>query len=240
MRDGNMIKKVEIYGDSILKGIMLNKETGKYYFGTKDNIEKISNDFNVDIKNNAKFGCTITKGYHQLMKRLQSNTTCDAMILEYGGNDCDYDWAKIAATPNENFIPRTQINEFRQTYIKMIEALNSKNITPVLISLPPISAEKYINWICKDGINKESIMLWLKDVQRIYRVQELYSSEIDSIAKEYNCAFIDIRKEFLKKENLNNYLCEDGIHPNEQGHKIIANTIRNFMKKSNKFIHNEL
>ena len=49
----NIIKKVEIYGDSILKGVMLDENTGRYYFGTKENIKKISDDFGLDIVNNA-------------------------------------------------------------------------------------------------------------------------------------------------------------------------------------------
>ena len=232
----NIIKKVEIYGDSILKGVMLDENTGRYYFGTKENIKKISDDFGLDIVNNAKFGCTINKGYMLLKKKLDSGMDCDAVILEYGGNDCDFNWEEIAKNPNEDFLPKTEIKRFKDTYIQMITELKEKNIIPVLISLPPISAEKYMKWVCRHGISKDNILLWLGDIQRVYRFQELYSSIIEELAYEQNVPFVDVRKAFLENKNLNELLCEDGIHPNSKGHKIITETFSSFMKGCKDFV----
>lgn len=232
----NIIKKVEIYGDSILKGVMLDENTGRYYFGTKENIKKISEDFDLDIVNNAKFGCTITKGYTSLKKKLDNGLDCDAVILEYGGNDCDYNWEEISKNPTEEFLPKTEIKEFKDTYIQMITDLKVRDITPVLISLPPISAEKYINFVCRNGISKDNLLLWLGDIQRVYRYQELYSSVIEELAHEQNVPFIDVRKAFLEKKNLNELLCEDGIHPNNMGHKIITDTVTKFMQNCKDFV----
>lgn len=233
-----VIKKVQIYGDSILKGVMLDSSTERYYFGTKENIEQISKDYSLDIKNNAKFGCTIKKGYMQLKKDMEKGMDCDAVVLEYGGNDCDYNWEEIAENPESEFLPKTEITDFKNTYCSMIEELKEKSITPVLISLPPISAEKYINWICRKEISKDNVLLWLGDVQRIYRFQELYSATIEDIAREYDCPFIDVRKAFLEKQDLNELLCDDGIHPNSKGHKIITDSVKSFIKKCKDFKFN--
>ena len=42
---------------------------------------------------------------------------------------------------------------------------------------------------------------------------------------------IDITSKFLEIKNYSNLLCDDGIHPNEKGHKIIAEAIKEHIEK---------
>ena len=42
---------------------------------------------------------------------------------------------------------------------------------------------------------------------------------------------IDITSKFLEIKNYSNLLCDDGIHPNEKGHKIIAGAIKEHIEK---------
>lgn len=35
---------------------------------------------------------------------------------------------------------------------------------------------------------------------------------------------------FLEKKNYSRYLCDDGIHPNEKGHKLIAEAIKQHIR----------
>ena len=35
---------------------------------------------------------------------------------------------------------------------------------------------------------------------------------------------------FLEKKNYSRFLCEDGIHPNEEGHKLIAEAIKQHIR----------
>ena len=46
-----------------------------------------------------------------------------------------------------------------------------------------------------------------------------------------NCGFVDLRTAFLMKNNLLDYLCEDGIHPNEKGQQLIAETVIGHIEK---------
>ncbi|MOA67209.1 hypothetical protein D3C78_1942860 [compost metagenome] len=48
--------------------------------------------------------------------------------------------------------------------------------------------------------------------------------------------WIDIRDDFMKTEDYRKYMCEDGIHPNEQGHELIADYFIRFIKNN----HHEL
>lgn len=225
----NIIKQIGIYGDSILKGVMLDKNTNKYYIGNKQNVEQITSSFPLNVINNARFGCTIEKGYEQLKRDIEKGLNSDYIILEYGGNDCDFNWSEVSDAPDTDHTPHTKLERFKQLYKEMINILKEKHITPILISLPPINAEKYINWISRKGLNKDNILKWLGDVGKLYRYQELYSRTVEKIAKETGCLFVDVRTKFLEKENLKDYLCEDGIHPNENGHKLILEAFTEFL-----------
>ncbi|HZK69982.1 MAG TPA: SGNH/GDSL hydrolase family protein [Clostridia bacterium] len=224
----NLKKQIAVYGDSILKGIMLDKDSHKYYFSKESVAKSVEELLPVHIQNNSKFGCNIQKGYQQLKSALDKGLNCDIVLLEYGGNDCDYDWAEVSTKPKENHLPHTPIDLFEQTYREIIFELKEHNIKPLMMSLPPIDAEKYINWITRNGLSKENITKWLGDVQMIYRFQELYSNTVSRVAAETGSQFVDVRSRFLDKHNFKELICDDGIHPNAEGHKLISQTFMDF------------
>jgi acyl-CoA thioesterase-1 len=221
-------KQIAVYGDSILKGVMLDKVSHKYYLSKESVAKSVEELLPVHIQNNSTFGCTIQKGYQQLKSALDTGLNCEIVLLEYGGNDCDCDWAEVSAEPETNHLPHTPIDLFEQTYRKIIFELKEHNIKPLMMSLPPIDAEKYINWISRNDLSKESIIKWLGDVQAIYRFQELYSNMVSRIAAETGSLFVDVRSRFLDKHNFKELICDDGIHPTAEGHKLISQAFMDF------------
>ena len=103
----------------------------------------------------------------------------------------------------------------------MVCTLRAHGVKPVLSTLPPISSERYLDWITRDGLSKENILTWLGDANAIYRYQENYSRAIERLAGELNCFLVDLRSAFLEKRVLLPYLCADGIHPSDAGQKLI-------------------
>jgi hypothetical protein len=90
-------KKVEVFGDSVLKGIQVNPQNMRYHIDNNIDIKMIAKKFFLDIRNFSKFGCTITKGLTLIKKRLQdAGPFCDAIIMNFGGNDCNFDWQAIS------------------------------------------------------------------------------------------------------------------------------------------------
>jgi len=97
--------------------------------------------------------------------------------------------------------------------------------------LPPIDSMRYLNHICRNGINKEAILKWLHgDAQSIARFQELYSLQINSIAKKTGTILIDVRSAFLQRRDYASLICDDGIHPNREGHLLIASSFAEFLE----------
>ena len=224
------MKKIGVFGDSILKGIQMDPETKKYVIKNHIDYNKIENRHLVSIDNFSMFGCTIKKGYSLLQRHL-GKKSFDIVLLEYGGNDCDFNWVKIAEDPNENHMPNTPFFSFTDIYIKIIKQLKEKYIEPVLTTLPPLEPQRFFDWFCK-GLNKDNILKWLGTVNTIYRWQEKYSRAIERIGILTNTTVIDLRGAFLNHFKMDDLLCEDGVHPNTKGQNIITEALLNFSGKS--------
>lgn len=77
-------------------------------------------------------------------------------------------------------------------------------------------------------------MQWMRnDQQFITNWHERYNIEIFKLAIATQVPVIDITSIFLEKKNYSRYLCNDGIHPNEEGHKLIAKAIEEHVRKKN-------
>ena len=224
------IKKAAIFGDSILKGIQLDSDTKKYVVKNCIDLDKIGNKHLVSIDNFSMFGCTINKGNMMLQRRL-ANRSFDIVVLEYGGNDCDFNWQAVAERPCDTHIPNTSLTTFIDTYLKMIHWLKEKCIEPIVTTLPPLEPQRFFDWFCK-GLNKDNILQWLGSVNAIYRWQEKYSRAIEYIAYKTDTLLIDIRGAFLKHFRIDELLCEDGTHPNSKGQSIITEAFLNFSREN--------
>ena len=225
-------RKIEVFGDSLLKGIQLNPESMRYHVDNHIDVEGIEKTHSLSIKNYSKFGCTITKGYVFIQKRLQTDEVfCDAIVMDYGGNDCDFNWKEIAEKPDDEHLPNTPLDTFIDTYYKIICLLKEKGIRPILTNLPPVDAQRFFDWFC-NGLDKANILKWLGGVESIYRWQENYSKTIEQIAIETNTLLVDIRGAFLKHRRIKRFLCKDGTHPNTEGQKIITEAFFEFIEQS--------
>lgn len=213
-----------IFGDSVSKGVVFDSVLKKYILLRDSFVNRIMGSFPVRIRNYSSFGCTVTRGMDLLCKHKGELPGYDYTVLEFGGNDCDYDWAEVASSPEKNHQPKTPVHQFEQKYEELIEQVNQSGSHPVLLTLPPIDAKRYFEWISK-GLDASAILKFLGDIGHIYRWHERYNLAVCRIAKECCVPLIDISSAFLEKHDYQSLLCEDGIHPNENGHRIISGVI---------------
>ncbi|MDO4564409.1 MAG: SGNH/GDSL hydrolase family protein [Clostridia bacterium] len=220
------MKHLSIFGDSILKGVVLNPKNLRYQNSNDFDLEALFSEYGFVLNNQSRFGCTIGKGLTMMRRQLERNAPCDIAIIELGGNDSNFHWDEVAAEPDKEHLPATPLDVFKRLYGKMIDELTAAGIYPVLATLPPLCAERYLDWITKDGLSKANILSWLGDANAIYRYQERYSHVIGELVREKGCAFIDLRKTFLSRLHLHDYYCRDGIHPNGAGQRLILDSLR--------------
>ena len=218
----SVISKIDVLGDSILKGVVLDEAGGRYRLLKDSAVNTFAQLFHLEVKNHSHFGCTAPKALANLDRTLSSDFHADLVLLEFGGNDCDFDWAEVSADPQGFHEPHTPYDEFVKAMQNMIQTLLAKGITPVLMSLPPIDSLRFFDWVTRpDNVDPDKVLAYLGEKDFIYRHQERYSLAITSLAYKNNLPFVDVRDVFLKERDMGKCLCTDGIHPNERGQKLI-------------------
>jgi lysophospholipase L1-like esterase len=226
-----ILRKIELFGDSILKGIQINPLNKRYHVNNNIDIDMLNKKFSLDIINHSILGCTVTKGKAMLEKYFSKQADiqpdCSAILVGFGGNDCDFNWKSISENPEARHEPNTPIESFVNIYTNLIEKIKKKGIRPIITSLPPLEPQRYFDWFSKD-LNKENILRWLDGVNTIYRFQEFYSRTVEEIARNTGAKLIDLRGTFLKERCIGRFFCEDGIHPNTEGQNLITQEFTRF------------
>lgn len=212
---------VQIFGDSIMQGVIYSEESGRYKL--RENRFARLTASGVSVTNNSRMGATVEKGYHCLENKLHECKDT-LVVFEFGGNDCDFDWAKVSDEPSGEHHPHLEPERFTEIYKSAITSARAKGAEVAIATLVPLDAEKYMNFISR-GRSYESILRWLGDVSMLSRWQEYYSRLVEKIAAETGCPLIDLRGTFLMTHDYPSCLCADGIHPTEYGYALIENDL---------------
>ncbi len=216
------INKICVVGDSVLRPVIYDEEAQKYTIYKSGAVYAFEESYHIPVVNCSRFGCTIGKAFDILKKVLVSEKDFDTVLIELGGNDSDYNWDLVSENPNLPHLPHTPETDFMDILCEMIETILNEGKRPFIMNLPPIDYERYFNWIVKnDAKRAENILSFLGDKSYIYRHQELYSRMLENAALKYELYRIDVREKFLSIPHMSEYLCIDGIHPNEKGHVLI-------------------
>ena len=202
------MERAYIYGDSLLKATVPDAAM-RYHFHLSEVMAQYPTE-RLEVVNRAKMGSTISKGLS---------------LVEHDVNDSDFDWASIAADPEGDHRPRTELPEFLSKLKQTVTELARVGVQPVLMTLPPIDGARYLDYICRGGLSRDSIMRWLGDVGCIYRYQELYSDTVASFAMREGLPLIDVRRRFLPQRDLPELISADGIHLTMPGYRQLFDTL---------------
>ena len=219
------IKKAIVWGDSVAKGVIYDDSRSRYALSKSSAVKLVAEALGIEIVNRSRMGMTANEGLEMLKKDLDAGMSADVAIIEFGGNDCDFDWRSISETPYDVHLPKTTADIFENKMKMMISEVRAAGMSPYLVTLPPIDAERYFDFISRDGLSKENILEWLGDKNHIYRYHERYSVLISKIAREMGTKVLDVRAAFLGMWNSNRLFCTDGIHPTDEGQRVIADAV---------------
>ena len=222
--------KVTALGDSLTKGVILT-EANKYTLTENSYLDIVSRELDLQVSNYGRFGSTIDMGNAIIRRHSEDIASSEYTFIEYGGNDCDFDWMKIADSPMEDYTPKTTLNDFKERFITLINKVRDLGSKPVIISLPPILSTPYFSFFSRmmSEEQKRNVINWLGgSTDIISRWHESYNRALFMIAPETQTPIIDITTPFdTFRGDISSLYCADGIHPNVQGHRMIATTIIN-------------
>ena len=217
------MERAYIYGDSLLKATVPDAAM-RYHFHLSEVMAQYPTE-RLEVVNRAKMGSTISKGLSLVEHDVARGMDARWALVAYGGNDSDFDWASIAGDPEGDHRPRTELPEFLSKLKQTVTELARVGVQPVLMTLPPIDGARYLDYICRGGLSRDSIMRWLGDVGRIYRYQELYSDTVASFAMREGLPLIDVRRRFLPQRDLPELISADGIHLTMPGYRQLFDTL---------------
>lgn len=204
------IKGIILFGDSVFFGAGASHRN----FGCGRLLKKKLNK-PVLIKSRNKD--TTQDGLLRLRREVINEEAFSHVIVMFGNNDCrliDIDKAQINLCVYQNNLKKI-INEIR----------SSKKI-PFLVNLQPINSDIFLQSL---GCKQRNIVVETQQIAKHnpYSWQKSYSDVCSDVAKTELVTFIDIRTPL--ERDLNEVLAGDGLHPNDMGHQIIAETIYNFL-----------
>ena len=126
---------LSIFGDSIMAGVV--QEDGRYS-RCRDPFQRLEAETGAHLDNHSSFGSTVIKGYERLNKFLRQGALGEYTLVEFGGNDCAYDWAEVAAAPDENHLSVVPPADFEKRYEQMLLVVEAAGSKPVAHFLPPL------------------------------------------------------------------------------------------------------
>jgi lysophospholipase L1-like esterase len=226
---------VMIWGDSLAKGVVWNEARKRHAYSKTTAADIVAQRLGIELVNRAKFGCTAPEGLEIMEREIEGGAHCDTALIEFGGNDCNFDWKAISERPDEEHLPATSPEAYQESLRTMVQRLLKQGIQPLLMTLPPIDAERYFRFLVGDTLNRENILRWLGDVQQIYRYQEMYSLLVEKVAREFSIRLIDLRSRCLANRNFfRDMLCEDGLHLNEEGQRFVGEQIAQLVQQEHR------
>ena len=229
---------VVVWGDSLAKGVVWNDTRKRLGYSKTTAVDVAAERLGIDIVNHAKFGFTAPQGMEIIERDIAEGLVCDTAVIEFGGNDCNFNWPEISEHPEEVHNPVTTPEQFANALRTMVRGLYQRGIRPILMTLPPINAERYFRFLVGDKLNEGNILRWLGDVHEIYRFQEMYSLIVEKVAREMSIQLIDLRSRCLLKRGFcRDLICQDGLHLTEEGQKYIGEEIADLVLEEERRTH---
>lgn len=223
------IKSIIVWGDSILKGIISNEDLTQIRPSEINALQMAGEKLGIEIQNKSIYGAHIVKLQSTQGKNLRKELTADIGIIECGTNDCDYEWNDVCTKPFDQITQKVPIADFKRIVKEMVATCRQNKITPLLVTAPEFAIPYWREYITM-GLDKEKIAQFIGDDPYILlRNQDEYMNALRDIASEDNVQLIDMRVEFKNaRDDSGNpidpitLMCKDGVHPNLDGHKVMA------------------
>lgn len=147
----------------------------------------------------------------------------ELVILECGGNDCNFPWQAVADEPEAEHAPNVSPQTYGENLMRLIEQVRAIGAVPLLTTLPPLDPTRYYN--CLRQTYTDAIAAFICRHGGIYQWQEKYSQMATDVAKSAGVALAQVRGMFLAVSDPTPLISHDGIHPSEDGYRLVTRAV---------------
>lgn len=217
--------KIICFGDSITRGI-------SYLHGRfriqKDNYPALLQQWITKIRPDIQ---VFNKGVfndnsHLLILRLEKDVLSlkpDLVLIEIGGNDCNFRWEEVAQQPHKVHEPIVPLDQYLQNIKNMVQRIKKAGALPILLSLLPLEPARYYRYLAE--CYGETIAHWIAMCGGIEHWHSMYNRSLKQLIRRLSLFSIDIRSDFKQQGDLSQLLSDDGIHPSPLGYRAMAQSI---------------
>ncbi len=204
--------KLVVFGDSILKGVVTIPGSKNLFDVTEnDSLTLAQKKLGFELDNRSIYGNITSKGLVKLQKFFEKGGQADFCIIEFGSNDCDYDWGTL--------VQKVPLADYLENLKQMVELCRANKVTPLMMGLIPYVCDDWFKVIVK-GHDEAAILDFLGGrPEKLGENQLVYKNAQKDFAENNNVQFFDTWELF---ENHKELMCYDGIHPNEEGYKVLS------------------
>lgn len=221
--------KLVVFGDSILKGVITIPNSGKLFDTTEnDSLSLARKELGFELDNRSIYGNITSKGLVKLQKYMEKcsageQEAADFCIIEFGSNDCDYDWGTL--------VQKVPLADYLENLSQMVSLCRANKVTPLMMGLIPYVCDDWFKTIIK-GQDEAAILKFLGGTaETLGKNQLIYKNAQADFVKKNNVQFLDPWELFQGHKEL---MCYDGIHPNENGYQKLSQAWVSFLSEVKK------
>ncbi len=216
---------VVVFGDSILKGVITIPESKNLFDVTpNDSLTYAQKKLGFELDNRSIYGNISSKGLQKMQKYFEKGGQANFCIIEFGSNDCDYDWNIFAPgaelPPFDQIQQKVPFEQYLANISEMVKLCRDNKVTPIIMNLVPYVCDDWFKTITK-GHDADAILKFLGGTaETLGKNQEKYNTALTKYAKDNKVKILDYweicnRIQDFKKK----YMGPDGIHLNEDGYE---------------------
>lgn len=196
-----------IFGDSVLAGTgASDRELGC--------AKLVKSALKIPVSLRARNWNTSRDGLDRLEEDVIKQPQFSHVLILFGNND---GWL---IGPGQHKVP---LEEFRENLFELLSRIKNNNQFPLLCNLQLIDQTTFMRKFPELNEYRKCMKLTAE------QIHSQYSDAIGEVANKSGFDLIDIRSRL--KHSPEKYITEDGIHPNDEGHKIIADVILQYIQK---------
>ncbi len=216
--------KLVVFGDSILKGVITIPNSGKLFDTTEnDSLTLAQKELGFELDNRSIYGNITSKGLLKLQKFFDKGESADFCVIEFGSNDCDYDWGTL--------VQKVPLEDYLANLTAMVKLCREHKVTPLMMGLIPYVCDDWFKTIIK-GHDEAAILNFLGgSAETLGKNQLIYKNAQADFVQKNKVQFLDPWQIFEGHKEL---MCYDGIHPNEEGYQQLSKAWIKFLSEVKK------
>jgi len=215
--------KIICFGDSVTRGVSyyggrLHIVKGNY----PSHLQTLLQGYPLKIVNQGVFNDNSDLLVARLDKAVLGQHP-DYVLIEIGGNDCNFHWDKVASAPDESHEPIVPLERYLDNVTKMVQRIRQAGVKPIVMNLLPLDPVRYYARIYE--INGPGIAHWIAWCGGIEHWHGMYNRRLVQLISHLEVPTIDVRTPFKRTADFSELLSDDGIHPTVKGYHVMAGVI---------------